>query len=76
MVLSVLRCLLITPNKARRELIPAEGGVKMKKEYSVALATRIPVSLMAALDKAAADSGRSKAEIIVEALTKHLKGAK
>jgi len=49
----------------------------MKKEYRVALATRIPVSLMAALDKAAADSGRSKAEIIVEALTKHLeKGAK
>jgi predicted DNA-binding protein len=43
-------------------------------EYRVALATRIPVSLMEALDKAAADSGKTKAEIIAEALRKHLKG--
>jgi len=63
-----------TPPPGR--LNPGRRRINMQKEYRVALATRIPVSLMAALDKAAADSGRTKAEIIVEALTKHLKGAK
>lgn len=45
----------------------------MQKEYRVALATRIPVSLMEALDKHAADTGRSKASIVEEALKAYMK---
>lgn len=50
----------------------------MKQEYRVALATRVPVSLMELLDKTAADTGKSKTSIVEEALKAYLtkKGGK
>jgi len=45
----------------------------MTKKYLVALATRIDITLMQALDKASADTGRSKAGIVEDAIREWLK---